>query len=117
MDTDKKPGERSAKRHAKIGVYEQFSYDNSMKNRSLSTSIARNMKHGWCQMVNSAVHYFRTPFNVSLIVEHLSNYNMLLPEQIENDDDGIMKQNDLIRDDVRHGKKLSALATECTPNI
>ena len=46
MDIDKKPGERSVKIYAKMGVYEQFSDDNSMENRTLSTSKTRNMKYG-----------------------------------------------------------------------
>ena len=96
MDAEKKTGERFVKRHAKMGVYEQFSDDNSMEDRTSSTLKTRNMKYGWYQIVNNAVHYFRTPFNVVLIVEQLSNYNMMLRELIEIDNDGCMKQNVLI---------------------
>ena len=37
---------------------------------------------------------------------------MLLPEKIEFDSDGIMKQKALISDEIRNGTKLSALAAE-----
>lgn len=75
------------------------------------------MKCGWFQIVNCAVHYFQTPFNVALIIEQLSNYNMLLRENIKIDKDCFMKKNNLISNEIRHGKKLSALATEHMPKM
>ena len=99
-----------------MGMYDQFSDANSMENM-LSTSKARNMKHGWCQMVNGTVHYFQMPFNLAIIVEQLSNYDMLLREQIELENIGIVKQNSLTRDENRNGTKSNALATECIPKM
>ena len=58
MDIDKKPGERSVKSYAKMGVYEHFSDDNSIENGTSSTLKARNMKYGWYQIVNGTVCYF-----------------------------------------------------------
>ena len=104
MDTDMKPGEKSVKGYAKMGVHEKFSDDNSMECRTSSTSEVRNMKYGWFQIANVTVHYFQTPFNVALIVEQLSNNNVLLRENIEMDKDGFVKQNNSIIDEIRHGK-------------
>ena len=74
-----------------MGVYEKFSDDNSIECRTSSTIEVRNIKCGWFQIVNGAVHCYQSPFNVSLIVEQLSNYNVLLRENIEMDKDCVKK--------------------------
>ena len=82
MDRYMKSRTKSAKGHPKMGMYEKFSDKNNTESRTPSSSEERNMKYGWFQIVNDIVHYFQSPFNVALIVEQLSNYNMLLRENI-----------------------------------
>ena len=90
-----------------------------MKNRKTERRAAMSMKesntkHGWCQMVNNTVHYYQTPYNISLIVEKLSNYNSILREQIEMDEDEI-QQNYKSSDVNRYESKLSASETSYFP--
>ena len=67
--------------------------------------------------MDGAACYFQTPFNVALIIEQLSNYDMLLRENIEIDKYFFMKQNNMLCDESGHGTKLNALATEHTPKM
>ena len=63
-------------------------YENMNTERSVEiTTKASIMKYGWFQMINNTVHYYQTPCNIALIVEQLSNYNSLLREQIETEED------------------------------
>ena len=55
-NTDMKPGEKSVKGYAKMGMYEMFSDDNSMECRTSSTLEIRNMKYRWFQIVDGTVH-------------------------------------------------------------
>ena len=117
MDRDMKSRSKSVKGHPTMGMHEKLSVNNSTDSRTPSSSEERNMKHGWFQIVNSTVHYFQSPFNVALIVQQLSNYNMLLRENIEMDKDCGAKQNNLLSDENGYGIKLNALAKECTPKM
>ena len=47
----------------------------AMENNTAYITKASNMKHGWCQTINNAVHCYQIPFNVALILEQASNYN------------------------------------------
>ena len=100
-----------------MSVYEQFSDDNNMEHRTSPTSKASNMKYGWHQIVNDTVHYFQMPYNIAVIVEQLSNYNMMVREQIAIEKDGFKKQNTLISDEIRYKSKLCTAASECTPKM
>ena len=100
-----------------MSVYEQFSDDNNMEHRTSLTSKARNMKCGWYQIVNDTAHYLQMPYNIVVIVEQLSNYNMLLREKIAIEKDGFMKQSALINDEIRQKSNLFASATEHAPKI
>ena len=96
-------------------MYEQCNVNNSMECSASTTPKASNMKHGWYQTINNTVHYYQTPYNIALIVEQLSNYNVLLRDQIETEKDVLPKKNNLISDESRHVSKLCALATERMP--
>ena len=88
-----------------MGMYEKLSVNNSTEGRTPSSSEERNMKHRWFQIVNGTVHCYQSPFNVALIVEQLSNYNMLLRECVDMDKDCGVKQNNLLSDESGYGKK------------
>ena len=63
-------------------------------------------------MINNAVHYYQTPCNIASIVEQLSNYNSVLREEIETEEDVFIRQQCKISDENSHESKLSASATE-----
>ena len=90
-----------------------------MKNMKTKRSAAMTikasvMKYGWHQMVNNTVHHYQTPYAIALIVEKLSNYNSILREQIEMDEDEI-QQNYKSSDVNRYESKLSASETSYFP--
>ena len=116
-DTDRKPCEINTKDYVKMGVCEQFSDDNNMKNRTSSTSKVRNTQCGQHQIANDAAHCFQTPRNIVAILEQLSNYNMLLREQIEIKKSGFVKKNALSNDEIRHKSKSCASASEHVPKM
>ena len=89
-------------------MHEQCNVNNTMEHSMSTTSKEIHVKHRWHQIINDTVHCYQTPYNVALIVEQLSNYNVLLREQIETEKDGVTKQNNLISDESRHTSKLCA---------
>ena len=66
-------------------------------------------------MINNTVNYYQTPYDIALIVEQLSNYNIMLREQIEMEEDVFTQQNYKISDDSRCESKLSVSANEYVP--
>ena len=112
---DKKTCERNRKGDAKMSMCEQCNVNNTMEHATSTTLKASNMKHGWHQTINNTVHCYQTPYNIALRVKQLSNYNMLLREQIEMEKDGLTKQNNLSSDESRHASKLYGSATEHMP--
>ena len=45
------------------------------------------MKHGWHEALNKTVCHYQTPFDVALILEQVSKYNVILTEQIRMEKD------------------------------
>ena len=87
-------------------MHEQHIMKNTKTERSMAMTIkASNMKYGWCQMINDAVHYYQTPYNIALIVEQLSNYNSMLRGQIEIEEHVLIQQNYEISNANRHESK------------
>ena len=50
---------------------EQHDDDAQMENNTVSITKSSSMKHGWCQTIDKIVHYYQTPFNITLILEQL----------------------------------------------
>ena len=86
-----------------------------MKNSMATITNATIMKHGWYQIINKTVHYYQTAYDIALILEQVSNYNILLREQIEKEKDVLAKQDNMINDKNMHSSKLCASAKEHTP--
>ena len=57
---------------------EKHNNNAEMENNSVLITIESSMKHRWHQTINSTVHCYQTPFNISMILEQVSNYNNLL---------------------------------------
>ena len=96
-------------------MHEQCEENNSMEHSTSTTPKASNMNYGWYQILNNTAHHYQTPYNVALIVEQLSNYNVLLRVQKKMEKDVFTKQNNLISDESRHASKLCTSATEHMP--
>ena len=56
--------------------------DAEMENNVVSIIIAGSMKNGWFQTTNNAVFYHQTHFNTVVILEQVSNCDILLREQM-----------------------------------
>ena len=56
------------------------------------------MKHRWHQTINNTVCYYQTLFDISLILEQVSNCNDLLREKIKTDKASCIGQNNMISD-------------------
>ena len=98
-----------------MGMYEQFVHNSIMESRTATTPKASSIQYGWYEIVNNTVHFFQTPCNIALIVEQLSNYNVILRKQIEIENDEFGNKNTMI-DKRRHESTLFPTAPECTPN-
>ena len=99
----------------KMGMYEQFVDTNDMECRMASTPKVRSMQYRWYEIINNTVHYFQAPYNIALIVEQLSNYNVLLRKKNQNEKDEFGKQNNTIVDEHRHESNLCTTAPEHMP--
>ena len=65
-------------------MYGQQNKNNTKMENSMATMTnASIMKYGWWQILNNTAHCYQTPYNIALILEQVSSYNMLLREQIE----------------------------------
>ena len=73
------------------------------------------MECGWHQTINNTVCYYQTPYDIALILEQVSNYNILLREKIEMEKDTSTKQNNMISDENSYASKLCATANEHAP--
>ena len=40
----------------------------ALENINENTKTVNNMKDGWNQAVNNVVHYYKTPFNIALVL-------------------------------------------------
>ena len=75
------------------------------------------MKHGWHETIDNAVHYYQTHFNVSVIVEQISNYNNVLREEANmGKATGIMQINKSSEEKMCKSR-MSAIAKECEPCV
>ena len=70
------------------------------------------MKHGWHKTLKSTVCCYQTPFDIALILEQVSNHNVMLIEQIRMEKDTKTQQQDMIGDVKMFESKLSAKAKE-----
>ena len=73
------------------------------------------MKCGWCQTINNAVCCYQTPFNITLILEQVSNCNNLLREKMSIEKATCMNQSNVISDEKSFASKLRATENEHTP--
>ena len=93
-------------------MYEQHIIKNMKPERSTAMTInASNMKYGWCEMVNNAVHYYQKPHDIAVIVEQLSSCNRILREQTVMEEDEI-RQNYKSSEVKREESNLSESANE-----
>ena len=53
-----------------------------VENSTVPTTRESTMKYGWCKTFNNAVCCYQTPFDIALILEQVSSYNVLLIEQM-----------------------------------
>ena len=56
------------------------------------------MNYGWCKTFNNTVYCYQTPFDIALILEQTSNYNILLIEKMSMEKVTRIKQNNMISD-------------------
>ena len=49
-----------------------------LENSTAPTKGESTMKHGWHKTLKNTVLCYQTPFNVALILEQVSNYNVML---------------------------------------
>ena len=56
--------------------------DTVTENSAVSMKIESNMKYGWHQAVNNTVCCYQTPCDVTVILEQVSNYNVLMREKL-----------------------------------
>ena len=78
-------------------------------------TIAKSMKHGWHQTVNNVVSYYKTLFNIALILEQVSNYNNVLREQANVEKYVHKIQNNMISDNNVVRTRMRATEKECVP--
>ena len=81
-------------------MYEQQNKNNTKMENSMATMTnASIMKYGCHHIINNAVHYYQTPYDIALILEQVSNYNILLREQIQTEKETFAKQDNVISDE------------------
>ena len=51
-----------------------------MENSAETITKASSMKYGWHQTINNIVCYCQSPYDIALILEQVSNHNILLRE-------------------------------------
>ena len=62
---------------------EQHHNNNTVIENSAAPIIKEiSMQYRWFQKINNTAHYYQTPFNITLILEQMSNHNNLLREQM-----------------------------------
>ena len=57
------------------------------------------LKHGWHKTLNNTVCCYQTPFDIALILEQVSQCNMILTEQIRMEKDIRIQQHEKIGDE------------------
>ena len=83
-----------------------------MENSAVTMMRESTMKHGWHQAFNNSVHHCQTPYDVALILQQVSNCDVLLKEQMSMEKVAWMKQNNVISDAKRFESKSCATAKE-----
>ena len=79
---------------------EQHCDNNTVVENSAAPMIRESrMKCEWHQKINDAVHCNQTPFNIALILEQTSNYNIVSREKMSMEKVTWMKQNNVISDE------------------
>ena len=71
--------------------------DTVVENITAPTIRESTIKHGWHKTFNNTVCYYQTPFDIALILEKVSNHNVLLIEQMIMEKVTRIKQNNMIR--------------------
>ena len=56
--------------------------DAVMENSAVQMKREGNVKHRWCQTVDNTVHCYHTPYDIAVILEQVSNYNVLLRDKM-----------------------------------
>ena len=79
--------------------------------------MLNSMKHGLHQTVNNEAHYYKTLFNIALILEWAPNYNNFLREQANMDKSVHVIQNNMITEEIIIRPRMSATEKEHTPNF
>ena len=67
----------------------------AIENNTELITKANSIKHGWFQTINNAVCYYKTPFNVAMILEQVSNCNNFLREQVSMEIAAKRRQNNM----------------------
>ena len=70
------------------------------------------MKYGWCKTLNNTVCHYQTPFDIVLILEQVSNYNVILTEQLGIEKDTRRQKNERIGDVKTFESNLNAKAKD-----
>ena len=72
---------------------------NAFVEKSKAPTIGEStMKHGWHKTLKNTVCCYQTPFDIALILDKVSKYNVMLIEQIRIEKDIMMQQHDMIGD-------------------
>ena len=94
--------------------------NNSNNNTALENiaeiSIANIMKNGWCQTVNNLMLYYKTPFDIALILEQVSNYNSILIKKVNMEKAARRIQNNIFREENSIRPRINATSKEHKQN-
>ena len=86
--------------------------DMVLENSTAPTIGESTMKHGWCETLSNTVCCCQTPFGIALILEQVSNHNVILKEQLGMEKDARRQQNERIGDVKMFESNLNAKAKD-----
>ena len=99
-----------------MSLHEQHNKNKAvMENNTARITKSSSMKHEWFPTINNTVYYYQTPFNVALILEQPSNYNVVLREKMEMKKSTFMKQNNVFSDVNSLVSKLCTTSNKHSP--
>ena len=84
-----------------------------LENSTAPTIRESTIKCSCCKTLKNRVCYYQTPFDIALILEQVSNHNVMLIEKIRIEKDIRIQQHDVIGDVKIVESKLSAKSKEC----
>ena len=91
--------------------------DTVMENSAVSMKRESNMKHRWCQTANNTVCYYQTPCNIAVILEQVSNCNVLLRKKMSMEKVTWKEQKNVINEVKSDESKSCTTAKECRYSV